>query len=93
MKMEKAWRGFKGTKWQENIDVADFIKENYKEYKGDESFLETPTLKTKKVWSVCEEALKVELDKGIYDVEVNQDIYVLKMMLLLVCKLMDFLKE
>ncbi len=72
MKMEKAWRGFKGTKWQENIDVADFIKENYKEYKGDESFLETPTLKTKKVWSVCEEALKVELDKGIYDVEVNE---------------------
>ena len=72
MKMEKAWRGFKGTKWQKNIGVADFIKENYKEYKGDESFLETPTLKTKKVWSVCEEALKVECDKGIYDVEVNE---------------------
>ena len=33
------WEGFKGTKWQKAIDVEDFIKSNYKEYLGDETFL------------------------------------------------------
>ena len=33
------WKSFKGGNWEENIDVADFIKTNYKEYKGDDSFL------------------------------------------------------
>ncbi len=69
--MEKYWRNFKGNNWKNKIDVADFIKENYREYKGDEKFLEGPTLKTKNVWEVCIKALKVELEKGIYDVETN----------------------
>ena len=33
------WNGFKGTKWQKNIDVAEFIHSNYKEYREDNSFL------------------------------------------------------
>ncbi len=70
--MNQAWRNFKGEKWQKNIDVADFIKENYKEYQGDESFLVASTPKTLKIWDVCTKALQVELDKGIYDVEVNE---------------------
>lgn len=67
--MQEYWKNFKGNKWKESVDVADFIKENYHEYKGDESFLEKPTDKTNKVWSVCTKALKEELDKGILDVE------------------------
>lgn len=67
--MQDYWKNFKGNKWKESIDVADFIKENYTEYKGDESFLEKSTEKTNKVWSVCTKALKEELDKGILDVE------------------------
>ena len=27
--MKDAWRGFAGTKWQDNIDVRDFIQQNY----------------------------------------------------------------
>ncbi len=65
------WDDFKGEKWKNSVNVADFIKENYTEYKGDESFLEEPSEKTKKVWHVCEEALKEELKKGILDVELN----------------------
>ena len=63
------WKNFKGTKWQNEIDVADFIKENYHEYTGDNAFLSKPTEKTNKVWNKCEEFLKEELAKGVLDVE------------------------
>jgi len=68
----QAWNNFKGEKWKQTIDVADFIKENYKEYTGDESFLKGTTLKTDKIWEKCKSLLKVELEKGIYDVEVDK---------------------
>ncbi len=64
-----AWRGFKGGNWQEEINVADFIKKNYTEYTGDESFLEGPTENTKKLWSILSEKIKIEREKGIYDAE------------------------
>ena len=69
---ENEWRKFQGTSWKESIDVANFIEENYKEYVGDDSFLEGATDKTKKVWSICEDLLKKELEKGILDVEVSR---------------------
>lgn len=62
---------FKGEKWKNNIDVENFIMENYTEYTGDESFLTSPTDKTKKVWSKCEELIQEELQKGVLDVEEN----------------------
>ena len=37
------WNGFKGRLWKEEINVRDFIQNNYKPYDGDESFLEGPT--------------------------------------------------
>ncbi len=67
-----AWRNFKGNTWKDSIDVAKFIEENYQEYQGDDSFLVGPTEKTKKVWSICEDLLKKELEKGILDVEVSR---------------------
>ena len=42
------WNGFKGTKWQKEIDVAGFIASNYKEYRGDKSFLKGVSSKHKK---------------------------------------------
>lgn len=39
----EAWRNFKGRKWTEEIDVRDFIQNNYTEYSGDESFLADAT--------------------------------------------------
>ena len=41
--MRDEWRGFKGNKWTDDIDVRDFIQKNYTPYDGDESFLEGPT--------------------------------------------------
>lgn len=67
-----AWKNFKGTKWQKTIDVADFIKENYSEYKGDDSFLCGTTTKTDKVWGKCEKLLKKEMEKGLLDVELKR---------------------
>ena len=49
----KEWKNFTEGKWCNEINVSDFIKSNYKSYDGDETFLSTPTNKTKKVWNKC----------------------------------------
>ncbi len=43
---EKAWRKFKGSAWQQSVNVHDFILENYNEYTGNEDFLVGPTKAT-----------------------------------------------
>ncbi|MBQ5930185.1 MAG: formate acetyltransferase, partial [Clostridia bacterium] len=63
MKM-KAWRGFKGRKWQEDVNVRDFIQNNYTPYDGDESFLEAPTEATEKLWDNVQELQKEERARG-----------------------------
>ena len=65
------WKNFKEGKWCSEIDVRDFIINNYKEYKGDESFLEKTTPKTDKVWNRCLDLLKEELKKGVLDIDVE----------------------
>ncbi len=67
----EAWNDFKGETWKKEINVFDFIKENYTEYTGDDSFLVGPTEKTLRVLKICEDKAKIELEKGIYDVETN----------------------
>lgn len=44
-----AWDGFKGGEWQDEIDVRDFIQQNFTPYDGDSSFLEGPTEATTKL--------------------------------------------
>ena len=65
------WNGFKGVKWQKEIDVADFIANNYKEYRGDKSFLKGVSSKTEKVWKKCQSLLKKEAISGVLDVETD----------------------
>ena len=67
----EAWRDFNKSVWQDEVNVFDFIKSNYKEYKGDDSFLANKTIKTKEIWEKCELLLKEELEKGVLDVETN----------------------
>ena len=67
----KEWNDFKKGVWQEKIDVNNFIETNYKEYKGDESFLSGSTDKTKKVWNKCLDLLKLELKNGVLDIDVD----------------------
>ena len=67
-KME-AWENFKGENWKNNIDVEDFILNNYKEYLGDDSFLEDISDKTKVIIDKINQLTKEELQKGVLDVE------------------------
>ena len=50
--MRIEWQGFKEGNWTNEINVSDFIKNNYTPYNGDESFLANPTDKTKRVLKV-----------------------------------------
>ena len=64
------WNGFKGGLWKEEINVRDFIQNNYKPYDGDESFLEGPTEATNKLWGRLQELQKEERAKGgVLDME------------------------
>ncbi len=65
----EAWESFKEGKWMNEIDVRDFIVQNYTLYEGDESFLSGTTERTKKVWDRCSELLKEELKKGVLDID------------------------
>lgn len=58
------WEGFKGSKWQEEINVRDFIQENYSLYEGDESFLEGPTQDTVELWDQVMDLSKQEREAG-----------------------------
>lgn len=66
-----AWQGFQTGKWTEEIDVQNFIQKNYSIYKGDESFLEGATERTKKVWDKCHKLIVEEMRIGILDVETD----------------------
>lgn len=60
---------FKGNYWKNEIDVRDFIQENYTPYEGNSDFLAGATKNTKKVWDKLTEMFKVEREKGVYDAE------------------------
>lgn len=62
--MTEAYRGFKGTHWLNDINVRDFIQNNYTQYEGDESFLEDATEATNKLWDKVQELQKEERAKG-----------------------------
>ncbi|WP_368986590.1 formate C-acetyltransferase [Caldifermentibacillus hisashii] len=62
--MTQYWEGFKPGKWQEEVDVRDFIIKNFTPYTGDESFLEGPTESTKQLWDQVMELSKKEREAG-----------------------------
>ena len=64
MDRDVAWRGFKGAKWTDDVNVRDFIQNNYTPYDGDESFLAGPTEATDKLWGRVQELQKEERAKG-----------------------------
>ena len=45
----ESWAGFKGELWKKEINVRDFIQNNYTPYTGDDSFLKPSSEKTRKV--------------------------------------------
>ena len=62
--MRSEWTGFVGGKWEEQVDVRDFIQKNYTPYEGDDSFLCGPTEATKTLWAQVMELSKQEREKG-----------------------------
>ena len=62
------WRGFRAGLWQKEINVRDFIQQNYAPYEGDESFLTGATVRTKKIWERLNELFVEERKKGVLDV-------------------------
>lgn len=68
--MKTEWRGFKGTKWLTEVNVRDFIQNNYTSYEGDKSFLAEPTQATNTLWGKLKELQKEERAKGgVLDME------------------------
>ena len=61
---------FKGELWQKEINVRDFISQNYTEYCGDESFLAPATESTLALWKRLSELMQVERERGgVYDID------------------------
>lgn len=68
--MKQQWRGFKGTKWTDEVNVRDFIQNNYTAYDGNEDFLTGPTAATDKLWTILKGLQKEERAKGgVLDME------------------------
>ena len=67
----KQWNGFKGGDWKQEINVRDFIQNNYTPYDGDSNFLEKTTEKTDKLWNEVLELYKKEHESegGVLDID------------------------
>jgi formate C-acetyltransferase len=62
------WNGFRGGLWQNEVNVRDFIQQNYTPYEGGESFLADATGRTKKIWDRLNELFVEERKKGVLDI-------------------------
>src|SRR5258708_24672041 len=62
------WRGFRTGLWQKEINVRDFIQQNYEPYDGDESFLASATGRTQRIWNSLNQLFVEEREKGVLDV-------------------------
>ena len=68
----KNWESFNGKIWKDEINVRDFIQNNYTEYTGDDSFLATPTDATDKLWDQLQKLNAIQFDKnGVYDMDTD----------------------
>lgn len=65
------WENFKNGKWQQVIDVENFILNNYTEYLGSSEFLKGISKKTNRVWSRCQKLLEKEIITNVLDIETN----------------------
>ena len=62
------WQGFKTGLWQKQINVRDFIQQNYEPYEGDDSFLAGATARTTNLWNRLNELFVEERKRGVLDI-------------------------
>jgi formate C-acetyltransferase len=67
-KATSPWQGFKIGLWQKEINVRDFIQQNYAPYEGNESFLAAPTERTTNLWKRLNQLFLEERRKGVLDI-------------------------
>src|SRR6187431_196305 len=67
-KAASPWAGFTTGLWQKEVNVRDFIQQNYTPYDGDEAFLALATARTKNLWAKLSELFLEERKKGVLDV-------------------------
>lgn len=70
--MTNAWNGFKTGKWQDEINVRDFIQQNVTPYEGDDKFLAPISDNTDRLWKKSLELLKEEVKVRVLDIEMNE---------------------
>ena len=68
----KQWEGFNQGKWNENIDVRDFIVLNYTPYEGDDNFLFEASPKTRILWKKAEGLINEEILSGKVDIDTSR---------------------
>jgi formate C-acetyltransferase len=66
--VESAWDGFRSGLWQKEVNVRDFIQQNYHQYDGDASFLKPATPRTTLIWETLNRMFAEERRKGVLDV-------------------------
>ncbi|GAA2634434.1 pyruvate formate lyase family protein [Paractinoplanes durhamensis] len=66
-----AWRGFRGEKWRDRIDVDGFIRDNVEPYAGDAAFLSGATGRTTRIWRHLQRMIVAERERGIYDADAH----------------------
>src|SRR4051795_1684041 len=62
------WQGFRTGLWQREINVRDFIQQNYEPYDGDGTFLAPATARTLKIWDTLTKLFVEERRKGVLDI-------------------------
>jgi formate C-acetyltransferase len=63
-----AWQGFRTGLWQKEINVRDFIQQNYEPYDGDDRFLAAATARTEHIWNTLKTLFVEERRKGVLDI-------------------------
>ena len=63
MIQREEWNGFEGRLWKEEVNVRDFIQNNYTPYDGDNKFLAGPTAATQKLFDELQRLQKEEHNK------------------------------
>src|SRR5215467_7019931 len=64
----RAWRGFRTGLWQKDINVRDFIQQNYEPYDGTDAFLAPATARTKRIWEHLQALFVEKRKKGVLDI-------------------------
>lgn len=67
--MFEQWQGFTPGRWQQEVDVREFIQQNYTPYSGDETFLTPISDRTATLWEKVKDLMAQERERGILDAD------------------------